>query len=104
MVDLKPDNLEDLSEVITCARYHPVDSNVFLYATSKGVIRVADMRKSSICDQTAMQFQREEESSKKKKNFFTDIISSITDVSFAADGRQIITRDFLTASVWDVRK
>jgi hypothetical protein len=33
------------------------------------------------------------------KSFFSEIISSIADVSFTADGRYIIARDYLTLKV-----
>lgn len=44
-VDLKPDNLEELSEVITSSTFHPTYDSMFLYTTSKGIIKVCDMRK-----------------------------------------------------------
>ena len=47
IVDIKPEGVEDLQEVITCSSFHPIDSNMFLYSTSKGIIQVGDMRRSS---------------------------------------------------------
>jgi hypothetical protein len=44
-VDLKPENLEELSEVITSSKFHPTLDNIFLYTTSKGIIKFCDMRK-----------------------------------------------------------
>lgn len=40
----------------------------------------------------------------RKKNFFTDIVSSISDIKLAADGRQIMSRDFLTVKIWNLAK
>lgn len=37
VVDLKPDNFEELSEVITAAKFHPQSDNQFMYSTSKGI-------------------------------------------------------------------
>ena len=37
LVDLKPDNFDDISEVITKARFHPEADCQFLFATSKGL-------------------------------------------------------------------
>jgi len=101
VVDLKPDNLEELSEVITCSSFHPTADNLFLYATSKGIIKVGDLRKSSICDNTAMTFEEEEDAT--KKNFFTEIVASISDACFSKNGKNILSRDFLNVKVWDVR-
>ena len=38
------------------------------------------------------------------RNFFTEIISSISDLKFSRDGRQLLTRDYMTLKLWDVRK
>jgi len=35
------------------------------------------------------------------KSFFSEIISSISDVKFSQDGRYICSRDYLTLKVWD---
>lgn len=40
VVDIKPDNLDDIQEVITCSKYHPFSDNLFLYGTSKGSIKL----------------------------------------------------------------
>lgn len=47
VVDLKPSNIESLSEVITSLEYHPQRSDVFLFSSSKGYISLCDMRISS---------------------------------------------------------
>ena len=36
------------------------------------------------------------------KSFFSEIISSISDVRFSRDGRYIISRDYLTIKIWDI--
>ena len=100
VIDLKPDNLEELSEVITSAQYHPLLDNMFLYSTSKGVIKVCDMRKSGVCDNQAITLQEKEDPA--SKNFFSEIVQSISDATFSANGRYIFSRDFLTVKVWDV--
>jgi len=53
IVDIKPTNMEELTEVITAAEFHPKSCNVFMYASSKGTIKLADMRESALCDQHA---------------------------------------------------
>lgn len=44
IVDIKPANMEELTEVITAAEFHPHHCNVFVYSSSKGTIRLCDMR------------------------------------------------------------
>ena len=53
IVDIKPANMEELTEVITAAEFHPLSCNWFMYASSKGTIKLADMRQSALCDQHA---------------------------------------------------
>jgi hypothetical protein len=40
VVDIKPRNMEELKEVVTCAAFHPRDAHTFLYSTSRGSIKV----------------------------------------------------------------
>ncbi|RMD42047.1 hypothetical protein DV735_g3091, partial [Chaetothyriales sp. CBS 134920] len=100
IVDIKPANMEELTEVITAAEFHPQSCNWFMYASSKGTIKLADMRESALCDQHAKQFEQEEDMS--SRSFFSEIISSISDVRFSHDGRYILSRDYLTVKIWDV--
>ena len=53
VVDIKPENMENLTEVITAAEYHPVMGNVFVYSSSKGSVRLCDMREAALCDRHA---------------------------------------------------
>ncbi|EEY18990.1 protein phosphatase PP2A regulatory subunit B [Verticillium alfalfae VaMs.102] len=100
IVDIKPANMEELTEVITAAEFHPQSCNWFMYASSKGTIKLADMRESALCDQHAKLFEQEEDPS--SRSFFSEIISSISDVRFSFDGRYILSRDYLTVKIWDI--
>ncbi|KAI7632670.1 Protein phosphatase PP2A regulatory subunit [Hortaea werneckii] len=100
IVDIKPANMEELTEVITAAEFHPQSCNWFMYASSKGTIKMADMREKALCDEHAKQFEQEEDPS--SRSFFSEIISSISDVRFSPDGRYILSRDYLTVKIWDV--
>eukprot|EP00163_Fabomonas_tropica_P007427 TRINITY_DN1713_c2_g1_i4.p1 TRINITY_DN1713_c2_g1~~TRINITY_DN1713_c2_g1_i4.p1 ORF type:complete len:450 (-),score=113.87 TRINITY_DN1713_c2_g1_i4:365-1714(-) len=100
IVDIKPANMEELTEVITAAEFHPIHCNVFMYSSSRGSIKLGDMRQSALCDQHSKIF--EEEENPESKSFFSEIISSISDVKFSRDGRYIVSRDYLTLKIWDV--
>jgi serine/threonine-protein phosphatase 2A regulatory subunit B len=50
IVDIKPANMEELTEVITASEFHPRECNLFVYSSSKGTIRLCDMRSSALCD------------------------------------------------------
>ena len=72
IVDIKPANMEELTEVITAAEFHPQSCNWFMYASSKGTIKLADMRQKALCDEHA-----------KRKSSHTVHISSWFDADFA---------------------
>lgn len=101
IVDLKPVNMDDLSEVITSAEFHPSHCHTFIYGSSKGCIRMGDMRAAALCDEHTKNFHMS--SAVEPKSFFSEIISSISDVKFSHDSQYILSRDFMTLKLWDVR-
>lgn len=44
----------------------------------------------------------EEEEDPTTRSFFSEIISSISDVKFSHDGRYILSRDYLSLKIWDI--
>lgn len=98
IVDIKPTNMEDLTEVITSAEFHPTHCNILAYSSSKGTIRLVDMRQSALCDRHTKLFEEQEV----PRSFFTEIIASISDLKFARDGRYMLSRDYMTVKLWDV--
>ncbi|KAI3786161.1 hypothetical protein L1987_45293 [Smallanthus sonchifolius] len=100
IVDVKPANMEDLTEVITSAEFHPTHCNTLAYSSSKGSIRLVDLRQSALCDRHSTLF--EEQESPGSRSFFTEIIASISDIKFARDGRYILSRDYMTLKLWDI--
>ena len=53
IVDIKPANMEELTEVITAAQFHPTSCHMLIYSSSKGTIRLCDMREKALCDEHA---------------------------------------------------
>ncbi|CAG8564042.1 1875_t:CDS:2 [Paraglomus occultum] len=100
IVDIKPVNMEELTEVITAAEFHPIHCNLFMYSSSKGTIKLSDMRAAALCDNHAKLFEEQEDPA--NRSFFSEIISSISDVKFSKDGRYILSRDYLTLKIWDI--
>ncbi|KAG9139789.1 hypothetical protein Leryth_025186 [Lithospermum erythrorhizon] len=100
IVDVKPTNMEDLTEVITSAEFHPSHCNMLAYSSSKGSIRLIDLRQSALCDSHSKLF--EEQEAPGSRSFFTEIIASISDIKFARDGRYILSRDYMTLKLWDI--
>uniref|UniRef100_A0A1I8BN34 Serine/threonine-protein phosphatase 2A 55 kDa regulatory subunit B n=1 Tax=Meloidogyne hapla TaxID=6305 RepID=A0A1I8BN34_MELHA len=100
IVDIKPTNMEELTEVITAAEFHQQHCHLFAYSSSKGIIRLCDMRDGALCDGPAKIFEEKEDPA--ARSFFSEIISSISDVKFSRSGRYLLTRDYLTVNVWDL--
>ncbi|KAL1298278.1 hypothetical protein HN51_042653 [Arachis hypogaea] len=100
IVDVKPANMEDLTEVITSAEFHPTHCNTLAYSSSKGSIRLVDLRQSALCDSHTKLF--EEQEAPGSRSFFTEIIASISDIKFGKDGRYILSRDYMTLKLWDI--
>ena len=99
IVDIKPPSIEELTEVITTATFHPTLGHMFAFCTSKGSVRIGDMRDAAVCDRHCRSFKAEEPSA---GAFFNEVVSSISDVKFARDGRFFVTRDYLNVLVWDL--
>ncbi|OEL17756.1 Serine/threonine protein phosphatase 2A 55 kDa regulatory subunit B alpha isoform [Dichanthelium oligosanthes] len=53
IVDMKPADMEDLVEVITTAEFHPSSCSLLTYGSSSGLVRLVDLRRSALCDQSA---------------------------------------------------
>ncbi|KAL8139282.1 hypothetical protein V2J09_005303 [Rumex salicifolius] len=100
IVDVKPQNMEDLTEVITSAEFHPNHCNTLAYSSSKGSIRLIDLRQSALCDSHSKLF--EEQEAPGSRSFFTEIIASISDIKFSRNGRYILSRDYMTLKLWDI--
>lgn len=100
IVNIKPTNMEELTEVITSAEFHPVHCNTLAYSSSKGTIRLVDMRQSALCDRHAKLFEDAEVPG--TRSFFTEIIASISDIKFPRGGRYILSRDYMTLKLWDI--
>ncbi|EPS65566.1 hypothetical protein M569_09211 [Genlisea aurea] len=100
IVDVKPTNMEDLTEVITSAEFHPTQCNTLAFSSSKGYIRLIDLRQSALCDSHAKRFEDLEAPG--SRSFFTEIIASVSDIKFSRDGRHILSRDYMTLKLWDI--
>ena len=101
VLDIKPGKMEDLTEVITSTEFHPQACNLFMHSTSRGSIKLYDMRDSAICSSWARIFQQPQATSS-RSSFFSEIIASISDAKFSPCGRYILTRDYMTLRLWDM--
>lgn len=101
VVDIKPEHMEELTEVITAARFHPAHCHLFTYSTSRGSVKLGDMRASALCDSHAKQFEDEGEAAA-GQSYFSEITASVSGMTFLP-GDQMATRDYLSVKIWDLR-
>jgi len=99
LVDTKPTNMNELSEVLTATEFHPIVPHNFIFSSSKGMVYLGDMRKQALCDKTVRVFKEKEGTN---KSFFSEVTSSISDIKYSSSGRYIIARDYLHIKIWDV--
>ena len=88
-------------QVITSAEFHPTHCHNFVYSTSKGNVKLCDMRRNALCDAHAKCFADPLDPA--QKSFFSEIISSISDCRFSPCGTFVAARDYLSVKIWDVR-
>ncbi|XP_028778290.1 serine/threonine protein phosphatase 2A 55 kDa regulatory subunit B alpha isoform [Neltuma alba] len=104
IIDMKPSNMEDDFEIITSAEFHPVHCNLLTYGSSKGLIRISDLRQAARCDRSVRLFL--DQSLLRLKFPFEEMAACISDVKFLVDGiggQQLISRDYLSMKLWDMR-
>lgn len=110
VLDMKPNNMENLTEVITSAKFHPAHCHILMYASSRGSVRLCDLRTSALCRTFWRKFEhgqiqpigRSGSGGGGRPSFFSEIMSSISDAKFSPDGRYILTRDYMTLRLWDM--
>uniref|UniRef100_A0A0E0K2H0 Serine/threonine-protein phosphatase 2A 55 kDa regulatory subunit B n=1 Tax=Oryza punctata TaxID=4537 RepID=A0A0E0K2H0_ORYPU len=100
IVDMKPADMEDL--VITSAEFHPSSCSLLAFGSSRGFVRLVDLRRSALCDRNVRIFQ-DRANSVQPRTLFTEIISCISDVKFTGDGKYLLTRDYMNLKLWDLR-
>lgn len=82
MVDIKPENMEELTEVITSVQCHPQHCNIMAYSSSRGAIKLCDTRVSAMCNSYSKVYS-DQSASSASKSFITDILNSISDIKYA---------------------
>ena len=94
--------MEDLSEVVTSAAYHPTHSHLLAFATSKGAIKLVDSRQRCLGQRPARTL--EEPEAEELRGFFSEIVASISGMRFdPSDANKLFTRDYMSCRLWDLR-
>ncbi len=100
VVDIKSGMMDEITEVITSSIFLPNHSNIFLYSTSKGIIRVCDLRQSTKCGSEAVAL-KDANGMDAMSCSASEATCSISDIQSTQDGRYIASRDYMTVKLWD---
>lgn len=99
-----PPNFTPNTVISSCTPRPRALSNWLTCVTRPYAISMQNVRHQSFLslNQLNPHLEYEEEEDPTNRSFFSEIISSISDVKFSHDGRYILSRDYLTLKIWDV--
>lgn len=105
-LDLRPDDMVDLEEVMTVATFHPRDGHGLLYATSTGRTATVDLRAGALAE-TGVELGSAIRQRSSSASSFGDPYDAVTEG--ATDARYagvfgVLVRDFFTLTLWDLRR
>ncbi|KAF7684606.1 Protein phosphatase PP2A regulatory subunit B [Astathelohania contejeani] len=95
LVDIKPMRYEDLTHVITAARFHPTNPALLAYSTSRGDVTISDHR-ARINPSTVLVLRSPGVSE-------YELVRSVSDFRFCNENT-VVTRDLVSLSLFDVRR
>mmetsp|Transcript_16714 Transcript_16714/g.25149 ORF Transcript_16714/g.25149 Transcript_16714/m.25149 type:complete len:876 (-) Transcript_16714:245-2872(-) len=97
------DDMVEVNRIITSAKADPELCYRFLYTTSVNEVNICDLRARCMQNRPAMILQ----STIKANNMSPEVsreLQCITDADFALDNHTVVTRNFSSVRVWDLRK
>jgi len=59
LLDLRPNKMDELSEVITSATFHDTETSLMMYSTTKGNVKICDLRQSHDVNEPVLVFESE---------------------------------------------
>ncbi|KAI5190504.1 serine/threonine-protein phosphatase 2A regulatory subunit B [Nematocida sp. AWRm77] len=95
-VNLKPQRHEELSKIISCARYVEGSSSQFIYGTSSGTLEMHDLRGSTHTTPSLSLPPME------SSGFYNEVIRPVSDICFVSD-TLIACRNLQCVLLYDVR-
>lgn len=104
LVDIHPEDMNNVSELLTAASFHPTHGSLFMVASSDGWSKVGDLRdppsRQNRRFATTLQTRPEHNI---VRHSHDDILCSVADAAFL-QANYVVSRDYLTVKVWDIRK
>lgn len=98
IVDHK-ETVKPITEVITCAKYHPHNTHEIMWTSTNGSIRLGDLRSKVIMDKPTQVLKYESS----KSWYYEELVVSISSAEFCKAHESIVARDYFTVKYWDLR-
>ena len=104
LVDYERRHSSFADERITSARFNQSHGSVFMYTTSTGKINVCDFRENSdFHTKPSLCFDIATKTASAKTSVFSKWTNCISDARFIENTNQIVSRDYLSVKLWDMR-
>lgn len=107
IADLRPPSgaLDEVEELVTAASFHPTHSSLFMLSRSSGVLNIGDLRDPPSREQRqyAITTQVTPQQNPASCPAYDEILCSISAAAFLSPDH-VITRDYLSLKLWDLRK
>lgn len=113
-IDARPRTTDVLTEVLTCARFHPGDSCTIATGTSSGTINLYDLRGQRVAKAPGRKLRGGGSQNAVARygsglglgavhsSFVDKVLTSISDVAFSPNGRLLLTRSYTHLQLWDL--
>eukprot|EP00467_Chlorarachnion_reptans_P025511 CAMPEP_0114491146 /NCGR_PEP_ID=MMETSP0109-20121206/2838_1 /TAXON_ID=29199 /ORGANISM="Chlorarachnion reptans, Strain CCCM449" /LENGTH=1009 /DNA_ID=CAMNT_0001667847 /DNA_START=113 /DNA_END=3142 /DNA_ORIENTATION=+ len=101
--ELPEDDMVEVNRIITSAKADPENCHRFLYTTSVNEVNICDLRARCMQNRPAQILHAP---LRKAGNMSPEVVRElqcITDADFAANGHSLVTRNFSTVRLWDLR-
>ena len=102
IVDIKPDDMEELSEVITAAEFHPDGRLAVSLQQQQRISQVVRPEESARVEKAFGAHLWPRAAVRERAYLLLEVIASMSDVKFSRDGRYVMARDYMTLKIWDV--
>lgn len=107
IVNLTPENMDDLSDSIVCTKFHPVNCNLISCGMSSGEVRISDLRETLRCStEPSILFRAANDPLRAFDwiRYFDGAATRSGSVQWSNDGKYLASREYLQVKVWDIRK
>jgi len=107
VLDLQPEDMNDLEDAIVCTTFHPTNCNLINYGMSSGAVRMSDLREGLKCSPVPTKVFEATNDPLRAFGWISYFEGSATrscGLEWSRDGKYLASREYLQVKVWDIRK